>query len=162
TLDLQPNEERLLSYAIDQGTEIKTEVKAHPGPEMTLNLGGDNLTAGYTLRETTTYTAKNRSTHDRVLLIEHPIRGSWKLVDNKPPKARGRAGSRREVRVPAGASVKYEVVEEQRRVDPVALTKPGQDEPPYYAVIEGVRLKPLLRSNPQELLALKVVKGTLQ
>src|SRR5262249_31621095 len=69
TLDLQPNEERLLSYAIDQGTEAKTEVKTHPGPDMTFNLGGDNLTANYTLRETPTYTAKNRSTHDRTLVI---------------------------------------------------------------------------------------------
>jgi hypothetical protein len=50
TRDLQPNEERLLSYAIDQGTEVKTEVKSHPGPAMTFNLGGDNLTAGYTMR----------------------------------------------------------------------------------------------------------------
>ena len=45
TLDLQPNEERLLSYAIDQGTEVKTEIKTYPAPDMTLKIGGNNLTA---------------------------------------------------------------------------------------------------------------------
>ena len=35
-LDLQPNEERLLSYALDQGTEVKTDVKTTPSPDMTL------------------------------------------------------------------------------------------------------------------------------
>jgi hypothetical protein len=162
TLDLQPNEQRLLSYAIDQGTEVKTEVKSHPGSDMTFNLGGDNLTAGYTLRETTTYTVKNRSTHDHLLIIEHPIRDSWKLVDEKAPKERSRDVYRFEVNVPAGTATKYEVVEDQRRVDPVALTKPGQDEAPYYQVIDGIRVKPLVRSHPQQLLSLKIVKGVLE
>ena len=80
-LDLQPNEERLLSYAIDQSTEVKTEVKTHPGPDMTFNLSGDNLTAGYTMRQTKTYTVKNRSTHERIVILEHPIRSDWKLID---------------------------------------------------------------------------------
>jgi hypothetical protein len=162
TLDLQPNEQRLLSYAIDQGTEVKTEVKTQPGPELTFNLGGDSLTAGYTLRETTTYTGKNRSTHDRTLVIEHPMRSDWKLVDEKAPKERSRDVYRFEVAVPAGATAKYEVVEEQRRVDPVALTKGSDDVPPYYQVIEGIRVKPIVKSAPRQLLSLKLVKGVLQ
>jgi hypothetical protein len=162
TLDLQPNEERLLSYALDQGTEVKTESKAHPGPDMTFNLGGDNLTAGYTMRETTTYAVKNRSTHDRVLIIEHPIRANWKLVDDKAPKERSRDVYRFEISVPAGTTTRYQVVEDQHRVDPVALTLPGQDEPPYYALIDGIRVKPLLRTSPRELLSLKIVKGVLE
>jgi hypothetical protein len=162
TLDLQPNEERLLSYAIDQGTEVKTEVKSHPGPDMTFNLGGDNLTAGYTMRETTTYTVKNRGTHDRILVIEHPIRASWKLLDEKSPKEKSRDVYRFEIAVAAGTTARYEVIEDQHRTDPVALTQPGKDEPPYYSVIDGIRVKPLLRTVPQELLALKIVKGVLQ
>jgi hypothetical protein len=162
TLDLQPNEERLLSYALDQGTEVKTEVRAHPGPDMTFNLGGGNLTAGYTMRETTTYTVKNRGTHDRVLIIEHPIRASWKLVDQKSPKERSRDVYRFEIAVPANTTTKYQVVEDQQRTDPVALTQPGQDEPPCYALIDGIRVKPLLRTNPRELMSLKIVKGVIE
>jgi hypothetical protein len=43
----------------------------------------------------------------------------------------------------------------------VALTKPAGDEPPYYAVIDGIRVKPLVKTNPQELLSAKIVKGVL-
>jgi hypothetical protein len=162
TLDLQPNEERLLSYALDQSTEVKTESKAHPGPDMNFNLGGDNLTAGYTMRETTTYTVKNRGAHDRVLIIEHPIRASWKLVDQKSSKERSRDVYRFEIPVPANTTTKYQVVEDQQRTDPVALTQPSQDEPPSYALMDGIRVKPLLRTNPPELMSLKIVKGVVQ
>src|SRR5205085_3981957 len=63
-LDLQPNEERLLSYALDQTTEVKTTSKTSPSPDMTLKIGGDSPTANYKLRQTKTYTVKNRSAHD--------------------------------------------------------------------------------------------------
>lgn len=129
---------------------------------MTFNLGGDNLTAGYTLRETTTYTVKNRSTHDRTLLIEHAIRANWKLVDEKAPKERSRDVYRFQIAVPAGTTSEYQVVEQQRRVDPVALTQPGKDEPPYYGVIDGIRVKPVVHTKPDELLSVKIISGVLQ
>jgi hypothetical protein len=96
------------------------------------------------------------------LLIEHAIRDNWKLVDEKSPKEKSRDVYRFEIAVAAGATAKYEVVEDQHRTDPVALTQPGKDEPPYYSVIDGIRVKPLLRTVPQELLSLKIVKGVLQ
>jgi hypothetical protein len=160
-LDLQPNEERLLSYAIDQSTEVKTEVKTHPGPDMTFNIGGDNLTAGYTMRQTKTYTVKNRSTHERLVIIEHPIRADWKLVDPKKPADKSRDVYRFQVIVPAGATVKQEVVEDQHRTDPVALTR-QPDIAPFYAVFEGIEIKPEITISKQKLLSLKIVKGVLQ
>jgi hypothetical protein len=160
-LDLQPNEERLLSYAIDQSTEVKTEVKTHPGPDMTFNIGGDNLTAGYTMRQTKSYTVKNRSTHERVVIIEHPIRTDWKLVDPKKPADKSRDVYRFQVIVPAGATVKQEVVEDQHRTDPVALTR-GKDVAPFYAVFDGIQVKPEVTVSKEKLLSLKIVKGVLQ
>ena len=41
-LDLQPNEERLLSYALDQAVEIKSDVKTTPSPDMHLKMGETN------------------------------------------------------------------------------------------------------------------------
>ena len=63
-LDLQPGEERLLSYALDQATEVKVTSTTSPSPDMTFKIGGDNLTADYKLRQTRTYTLKNRGTHE--------------------------------------------------------------------------------------------------
>src|SRR6516164_330299 len=50
-LDLQPNEERLLSYALDQGTEVKIETKQTPSPDMFFKIGADSLSAKYDVRE---------------------------------------------------------------------------------------------------------------
>ena len=73
-LDLQPNEERLVSYAIDLGTEVSvknsnntsriTKVKAVKGVVFTETL----------IREEKVYDISNRSEMDRTLLIEHPNR----------------------------------------------------------------------------------------
>lgn len=156
-LDLEPNEERLLSYALDQSTEVKTEVKSTPSPEMTFRLGEPNLTARYKLRQTKTYTLKNRSTHDRTVIIEHPIQSNWKLVDQKPSE-KTRSHYRFAVAVNSGKTAAFEVVEEQARVDQVALTK---EPTPLYSVSLGVQIKPMVNVQEDKLVALKIHKGIL-
>jgi hypothetical protein len=171
-LDLQPNEERLLSYALDQGTEVKTEIKQAPSPNLIFRIGADNLSARYELRQTKTYTIKNRSTHDRQVMLEHPLRADWKLVEPKKPAEKTRELYRFLVSVPAGKNVAFDVVEEQTRVDNVAL----QGQPPYpvangivnvglqggqpsYAVANGINLKVVTNVDQHKLVGLKIVKG---
>jgi hypothetical protein len=156
-LDLQPNEERLLSYALDQGTEIKTEEKSTPSPEMHLRLGEPNLTARYTLRKTKTYTIRNRSTHDRAVILEHPITTDWKLVDAKPSETT-RSHYRFTVKVATGKTAAFDVAEEQARVDRVAATN---DRIPYYVTGLGITVKSFASASDEKLMALKIQKGYL-
>jgi hypothetical protein len=120
-LDLQPGEERLVAYAVDQGTEVKCEAQSAPVQLVAVKVVKGVVRATHKLRETKKYLVKNRSPQDRTLIIEHPIRTDWKLI--KPEKAteQSRDVYRFEVKVPAGKSVTHEVVEEQSRVDQVAL-----------------------------------------
>jgi hypothetical protein len=156
-LDLQPNEERLLSYALDQSTEVKTDVKSTPSPEMTFRLGDPQLTARYKLRQTKTYTIKNRSTHDRTIILEHPIQSDWKLVGQKPAE-QTRSHYRFNVTVASGKSAAFDVVEEQARVDIVAL---AGGPTPFYATGVGVNVKPMVHVHDDKLTALKITKGIL-
>jgi hypothetical protein len=155
-LDLQPNEERLLSYALDQSTEVKTEVKSTPSPEMTFRLGEPNLTARYKLRQTKTYTVKNRSTNARTVILEHPIQSDWKLVDPQKPGEKTRSHYRFAVVVGPDKTATFDVVEEQARVDHVALTK---EPTPLYSVSLGVQIKPMVNVQEDKLVALKIHKG---
>jgi hypothetical protein len=159
-LDLQPNEERLLSYALDQTTEVKAESKTSPSPDMTLKIGGDNLTANYRLRQTTTYTLKNRAAHERTVILEHPIRGHWKLVAPAKATEKSRDVYRFQVTAPAGKTVTFDVAEDQARLDQLALTG-GGDRAPFYAVAAGVEVKPLVKTSEPELTSLKIVKGVV-
>jgi hypothetical protein len=157
-LDLQPNEERLLSYALDLAAEVKADSKTTPSPHMTLKIGEDKLTAAYKARQTTTYRIKNRSAQARTLLLEHPIRTDWNLVTPARPAERTRAVYRFRVAVPAGQATHFDVVEEQGRVDQFALLTGAR---PHYAVAAGVEVRTALKTTPQELLGVKIRKGYL-
>ena len=114
-MDLQPNEERLVAYAVDQGTEVKCEAQSTPVQLVAVKVVKGIVHATHKLRETKKYLVKNRSPQDRTLIIEHPVRTDWKLV--KPEKAteQSREVYRFQIKVPAGKSMTHEVVEEQAR-----------------------------------------------
>src|SRR5262249_53014918 len=125
--DLQPNEERLLAYAIDLGTEVLAESKAGPERLTAVRIDKGILYATSKVREGKTYTAVNRSPHDRVLVIEHPVRAGYHLVTPAKPSGRTRDHYRFEVKVPAGKSVPFEVVEEKPLTQEVRLTSSSDD-----------------------------------
>ncbi len=159
-LDLQPNEERLLSYALDQSTEVKTEVKTTISPEMTVQVGGDKLIAHFKYRETKTYVIKNRSPNDRKLVIEQPVRSEWNLVGGVKPLERARDYYRFQVAVPSGQVVKFEVPEEQKRVQQVALKAVDQG-PARYFLDQGIEVVPVSQTILGDKMELKSVKNVL-
>jgi hypothetical protein len=120
-MDLQPNEERLVAYAVDQGTEVKCEAQSAPVQLVAVKAVKGIVHATHKLRETRKYIVKNRSPQERTLIIEHPIRNDWKLVTPEKATEQSRDVYRFEVKLPAGKSLTHEVVEEQSRVDRVAL-----------------------------------------
>jgi hypothetical protein len=161
-LDLQPSEERLLSYAIDLGTEIKTITRTTPDQsQVTLKPVKDLLHVGYRMRQTTTYTVKNRSEHERLTLIEQPIRAGWKLANPEKPAERSRDVYRFELAVPASKTASLDVVEEQDRVDPVTLTT-AEGKPVHYALPHlAAEVQLINKRQPDQLLSVRLVKGLL-
>ena len=133
-LDLQPDEERLVSYAIDLGTEVSvkpghntsriTSVKAVKGIVYTRNL----------LREELVYDVSNRSTTDRTLLIEHPNRKGQGFVfkGKNVPKEEAADVFRFEVPVAAKKDLSYTVVEEREAGSSVQLTNNSDDQIRYF------------------------------
>jgi hypothetical protein len=121
-LDLQPNEERLLSYAVDLGTEVEavadtpkhslTKVKAVKGVLYTTTRQVEGKT----------YRAKNRSDKDRTLLTEHPYRPDFRLTSKGQPAERARDVYRFELKLPAGQSASETVTEERDVTSGVALS----------------------------------------
>ena len=115
-LDLQRGDKRLLSYAIDLGTEVEQVVKQDPEKSIWIKIKNGKQITKAKVRETTTYTARNRAGHDRVLWIEHPYRPDFKLLSKVKPRERTETVSRYELRVPAGKTAKLEVTEEKEEV----------------------------------------------
>jgi hypothetical protein len=120
--DLQPGESRLLSYAIDLGTEVSPEGSNAPDSLLKVKAYKGILYATFKLRQSKTYVIKNRSEHERTVLIEHPFRADWQLVSPAKPAERARDVYRFELTAAPNKPIKQEVVEEQTRVDQVALS----------------------------------------
>src|SRR3954451_5584108 len=133
-LDLQPDEERLVSYAIDLGTEVSvkngnntsriTSVKAVKGVVYTSTL----------FREERVYDVSNRSSTDRTLLIEHPNRKGqgFAFKGEHLPKEEAADVSRFEVPVAAKKDLSSTVVEEREAGSSVQLTNSADDTIRYF------------------------------
>jgi hypothetical protein len=126
-MDVQPNEERLLSYAVDLGTEVEAVADA---PRHTITklqaLKGSLYTTTREV-ESKTYRAKNRSEQDRTLLLEHPYRAEFHLTSKEAPAERARDVYRFEVKLPQGQTASQTVTEERDVVTQLVLTNADDD-----------------------------------
>lgn len=120
-MDLQPNEERLISYAMDLGTEVSPESKSAPDQLTMVKIVKGVLQQTSKQRLTKTFTIKNRDDKPRKVIIEHPIKADWKLAKPEKPAERSRGNYRFEQSVPAGDVAKLEVVEEREQPTFIAL-----------------------------------------
>jgi len=121
--DVSPNDERLISYAVDLGTEVETKVQGPP-----LRLTNVRIEHGLVVRtdrhrEEKTYTATNRTGQARTLWIEHPYRAEFALVSKEKPVERTSDNYRFELKLPAkqGESIAQTIVEERDIATQIAI-----------------------------------------
>ncbi|HTU18862.1 MAG TPA: DUF4139 domain-containing protein [Gemmataceae bacterium] len=126
-LDLQPNEERLLSYAVDLGTEVNPVPSTDNGKLTHVKAVKGLLHTTTKLRESKTYTIKNRNDQERTVLIEHPVRNNFKLVSTDKPLETAGDVYRFQVKVAPGKTAKQVVAEERIMQQTVQLTNLNDD-----------------------------------
>jgi hypothetical protein len=119
--DLPPGQERLLSYGIDQTILVNS----------TANKTDSSLTSGKIVKGilhltfkdvfSQDYVAENKGEHDKTLVIEHPFRQGWKLVE--PAKADETTDKlyRFKGAAPAGKATKLTVRQEHTRGEAIAI-----------------------------------------
>ena len=139
-LDVQPNEERLVSYAIDLGTEVDpingnntsriTKVKAVKGIIETTTR----------IREEKIYRIANRSPQDRTILIEHVNRRNQQfnvVSEIKPIEETGEL-YRFEAKVAAGKNTQLSVIEERDLGTSVQISNSPDDQIRYFVNLNEV------------------------
>jgi hypothetical protein len=151
--DLQPNETRLVSYAVDLGTEVAPENKNPHDDLVSVKIYKGILQSTHKQRQTKLFTVKNRSEHARLVLIEHPYRSDWKLVRPEKPAERTRDVYRFELNVKPGETVKEEVVEENTRLNQIALTNSADDTVRFF--LRANVTSPKVKAALEEALARK-------
>jgi hypothetical protein len=113
--DVPPNDERLISYAVDLGTEVEAKSQRPADRLTSVRIERGLIIRTDKVREEMTYTATNRTDKARTLWIEHPYRPQFQLVSETKPVERTQEVYRFEMKLPAVAkqSVTQTIVEER-------------------------------------------------
>lgn len=109
---LKAGDKRLISYAVDLGTRVTTQLGSSRDMIREIHVRRGLLTTRSALQETRTYTIRNVDAKAKILVIEHPVRPEYKLVNQKPAETTASA-YRFEVRVAPAGTEKFPVIEER-------------------------------------------------
>lgn len=82
---IQPDERRLLSYAVDLGVEFSTKVGSERREVETITASRGVLRMVRKLVETKTYTVRNKTGQAKTLIVEHPVKSGWTLTGSTRP-----------------------------------------------------------------------------
>jgi hypothetical protein len=145
--DLQPGERRLISYAVDLGTEVNAVPSRDDGRITQVKVVKGVLEVKTKVRESKVYTVANRNARERLVIVEHPVRNQFKLVDTDKPAETARDVYRFEVQAPAGKTVTKSVTEERDLGSEVRLAETNDEQVRFFlsAPAAGPGVKEALR-----------------
>jgi hypothetical protein len=151
--DLAPGQERLISYALDLKTEVEPKVEGGTQELVTVAIKKGTMWITRRIVEDRTYQIKNRDQKTRTVLIEHPYRADWKLMEPKEPTERTRDLYRFAVPVDAGKSASLRVKESLPVQESVQLMDGGLNQIVVYLQAKEVSSK--LKEALQKVVALR-------
>jgi hypothetical protein len=109
---LKAGDRRLISYAVDLGTRITEAFGSKQAVVREIHLNRGILTTRVAAEETRTYTVKNVDQKAKSLIIEHPIRPEYALLNREATRKTPQA-YRFEIQLSAGATQEFPVQEER-------------------------------------------------
>lgn len=149
---LKVGDERLIGYAVDLGTRITTKLDYGEDQIREVHLRRGIVTIRTVQRSIQTYTMRNIDQRAKTLVLEHPIRSEYRLVDMKPAETTGTA-YRFEVKLAPGAEQSFPVTEEHEGKSSVAV---NSLTPAILATyIEGRAISPAGRRALEQIAALQ-------
>ena len=109
---LKAGDKRLISYAVDLGARITEAFGSKSAVVREIHVNRGMLTVKSAQEETRTYTIRNVDQKAKTLILEHPLRQGYTLLNQKPSEKT--AGAYRfEIALAAGASQEFAVNEER-------------------------------------------------
>lgn len=111
---LKPEEQRLISFALDLGTLVTARTKEDRAPTFLVRIVNGVFQAHYHQTSKKVYTLTNQTDKPRVVFIEHPVRPDWTLTDDTP-KPDGKSARYYRFRVPLEPHQTAEIPVTERR-----------------------------------------------
>jgi hypothetical protein len=105
-------DKRLISYGVDLGTRISTNLNSHNDLVRELHIHNGIATTKSAQVESRTYSIHNVDPRAKTLIVEYPVRAGYSLVDTAKPVETARDVYRFEIKVPATGSIDFPVTDE--------------------------------------------------
>jgi hypothetical protein len=109
---LKSGDKRLISYAVDLGTRITEAFGSKQAIIREIHASRGMMTTKLASEETRTYTARNVDQKAKTLIIEHPLRPGYTLLNQKPAEKTPN-NYRFEIQLAAAATQEFPVSEER-------------------------------------------------
>ena len=109
---LKAGDKRLISYAVDLGTRITEAFGSKQAVVREVHAARGILTTKLAAEETRTYTIRNVDQKAKTLILEHPLRQGYTVLNQKPAD-KTPTSYRFEIPLAAGASQEFAVAEER-------------------------------------------------
>ena len=122
TETINPGESRLLSYALDLGVEVTTNRKSDRQRVERVEIHRGVLRMHRKVVEKKTYTIRNNSQKARTVVVEHPVRNGWELVETAKPTESSSSYHRFKLAVEPKTTTELAVKEENPQQTTYALT----------------------------------------
>jgi hypothetical protein len=119
--NVPPGQERLISYGVDLQMLVDAKNNKHEDAIIAGKIVKGVLWVTHKNVFTQDYHAENKSDHDKTLIIEHPFRPDWKLVEPAKPIEKTDTLYRFKEPVPAGKTADLRVVEEHVNAQQIAI-----------------------------------------
>src|SRR5262249_17950863 len=131
--DLPPSQERLLSYGIDLQMLVDNSKNTQVDSILTGKIVKGVLQISRKHVASQDYLAENKSDKDKTLIIEHPLRQGWHLVDTDKPIETTQSLYRFKGSVPAHKSTQLTVKEEIVQGEEIAILPADLDTLVFYS-----------------------------
>ena len=157
---VHPDERRLLSYAADTAVRVTAESEFRDQPVSHIRVAKGILFITREQRNKVKYTVRNADTAARQVVIEHPVREGWKLVESNKPKETSASHYRFRVAVDPSKTGEFTVEEFHPEQTTSQLTDLTDNQIDALSVEN--RMTPELQAAFRRVLDQKNVIGNLQ
>jgi len=106
-------DKRFINYGVDLGTRISTNLDSRNDAVRELHAHNGLLISKASQVQKKTYSAHNIDPRAKTLIIEHPVRPGYALIDTAKPIETARDVYRFELKLPANGSLDFPVTEER-------------------------------------------------
>jgi hypothetical protein len=156
--------ERLISFAVDLGTEVAVSARSAPETLLAVRIVRGSLVSSLSLRTESTYRLKNSDDRPRLVLVEHPLNPDWKLIAPAAAAETTRSSYRFPVELGPGESKELVVVQERLVDRSVLLTNLDDDRIAYFISAGSVsrQVKQALQGLAERKAALSAVVAERQ